>query len=228
MLTLEDFSIDVLSFELRYDNAYLLWDRAGALASRILEHEPRFRFLTAQPNSQTFETDDVKLTVELGLLRVFSRGSSAHQKLTSTAQAITDAATEILNLTSFSRAGYRSIYKRTFPDKAAAIKTLSPLAPTADSSLEGFKRTSFVSTNRMEDASRGMLATAKVEEQEINVTIPWEATKYVESMRRKNWVNILDCDYYTLGSTDRDAFNTETWLKYADKSIRQYWEKMPL
>lgn len=228
MLTLDDFSIDVLSFELRFNNAYLLWDQAGELAGRMLAREPQLRFVTAQPNQQTFETDDIKITLELGLVRVFSRGPGAFKKLTGTAQMLSDVATEVLNVTNFSRAGYRSVYRKTFSDKASALKALSPLSPSAGQPLQGFERTAFVTTNRMEDNTRGMLATAKVEEQEINITIPWEASQYFESLKRKDWIGVLDCDYYTLGSTDRDAFNTETWLKYADKAIRQYWGEMPL
>jgi hypothetical protein len=224
MLDLDEFVIQVLTFELRFENAYLLWDRAGEMASRFIDHDPAIRFVTAQPHQQIFETDDLHIVSELASLRVSSRGPNALKQLMDFGEVLALTTREVLRINTFTRVGFRNISRKVFPDRKTAVQTLSHVSESFGETTDDWERVGMHLSDRLESESRGFSATIKVEQQEVNLTIPWEASNRIDFKKQKEAVGILDSDYYTIGSVDHDAFNAETWIKFANRTVNQYWE----
>ena len=57
-LDLAQFDIEKVSFEVRYENAYLLWDRAGLIWSQARTKWPAIIMKHAEPNDTTFSLDN--------------------------------------------------------------------------------------------------------------------------------------------------------------------------
>lgn len=66
-MILDDFKLVNTIFQIQYDHAYELWDRAGAIARHLVKIWPDLKVSESQPQSQIFTSDDV--TVQTGLTK---------------------------------------------------------------------------------------------------------------------------------------------------------------
>lgn len=60
-MELSDFKIRQVIFEIRYDDAYILWDRAGAVSSDLTRIWPNLKLAEGTPNQQSLRSDDASI-----------------------------------------------------------------------------------------------------------------------------------------------------------------------
>jgi hypothetical protein len=227
MLDVDDLELESVAFELRFNNAYRLWDTSGLIWSEIASKHPELSVTNVQPNQQLFDTPNLQMSLELGLFRVISRGSDALDRVATISTDLYLALERHLGLTSFSRAGFRVVRSRSFETATEAISYCEGDRSDSQRPIKGLgPRVGFSSGNRYEGESSGLFATLKVEERNITINIPWEAIPYLAPVKKKLTFVVADVDYYTIGTIDRETLDVATWQNQANKAIRRYWEAL--
>lgn len=228
MKSLNDLVIEFYTLELRFEPAFLLWDRTGFIWTSVLDVMPGLKLSTVQPNQQVFETDDLQLTLELSQLRVISRGENALEELIKSASALTARATEMLKIHTFKRAGFRTVHTREFSSIEGALRYVDYIGPDESQTLgKQAVRKGYAHSERFETETAGIQAILRIEERELNFSIPWEIRRKLADLplARKSWNVIVDNDYYTIGLVDREGFDVATWVSQAWNAIQAQWRR---
>jgi hypothetical protein len=230
MIDYEDFDVEYITIELRYDPAFMLWDRSGAIWTQLRSQYPELRNQSATPVQQVFETPQTRATVELEKFFVQCRGSDAEEKSAEVAQAMLEACSEHLRLSILTRIGFREIRTHKFDGPEEALAAAGRAAPSqfAGNLLPSNKPLLFTSGMKQEGEKSGLGTYIKGEEREIKLGFPWELAHRFNNEKIKEYVLSLDSDYYTVGMTPRSALDIGEWAKQASRSIRKHWKTVLL
>jgi hypothetical protein len=227
MPAIDDLELETVSFELRYSNSYLLWDTAGIIWSKMLGKHPELTSVSGAPNQQVFDADTLQLTLEVGSCKVVGRGPDAIDRVAAVAADFYPIVAQHLTLTSFTRAGFRLIKFKAFTNSEEAMAFAQENGLVALDTPKGFgNKTAFATSHRFETETSGLFATLKIEEKQLNITIPWDGRFLLQSVNSKRTLFIADADFYTIGVIDRETLDIETWIRQASKGIRRYWETL--
>jgi len=125
-LNLSDFKIAQASFEVRYENAYILWDRAGQIWKRFSSIWPKLKPEKIEPSIAAFTLEpNFRLSVNLDKTFIADANpSSSLDNFIDMAHEFVTSAIQSLEITSLNRVGLRLIYEKTFPDKFEAANRL--------------------------------------------------------------------------------------------------------
>jgi hypothetical protein len=224
MNSIDDLPLDHCAFELRYNPAYHLWDHVGSIWSAMVAAHPGLKATATQPNQQTFETDTLKLSLEISALRVLGRGEHAVDEVAKKGRLLTQLACEGGKIDSFKRAGFRMIRIKSFESSAEALQ----FAGISNEGLANLgKKSQKVGcghSTRYEGENSGLQVTLRIEERELNFQAPWESLPFLPpKLERKEPILISDCDYYTIGIVEQESFDPETWVRQALKTIDTHW-----
>lgn len=227
MKSFEDFNIELCVFELRYTDAFMLWDVVGSVWTAMISKNPSLKVSFVQPNKQVFETEALQLAVEISVLRVTSRGPQAIDEVAKNASWLTRITSEKAKIDSFKRAGFRLIQTKPFSTSKDALRfanideqeTSMALGPDA-------RKVGFTSSTRFETERNGLQAILKLEERDISFTVPWESRPFFPaSLTHKEWILVADVDYYTIGTIEQESLDVETWVRQASKAIQRHWSE---
>lgn len=223
MLITDDLGLESITFELRFNNLYRLWDKVGTIWADLVARHSELVVSGVQPNQQIFEMTNVQVTLELGLFRVIGRGKECEEKVSIVSSDLFEILDRHLKPPSFTRAGFRIIKSKGFNTTQEAMA----FGDWEIDSIDRFRigeNVGFSSSRRYEGETKGLLATLKTEEKQINVNVPWEAAPYLKPYKEKKIYVVADADYYTIGVIDRDAFEVNTWMRQARRQVQRYWE----
>lgn len=188
---------------------------------------PDLTHVTAAPNQQVFDMDTVQLTLETGLLKVVGRGQDALEQVTTIAGSFYSVVVQHLNLSSFTRAGFRLITSKAFANSEEAMAFAHDVGLVSlDAPKALGKKVGFSTIHRFETETSGLWANARVEEKTLNIGIPWDGRSLLQPVKSKKMVLFVDTDYYTVGLIDRETLDVATWLGQANRVIRRYWENL--
>ncbi|MGA3316301.1 MAG: hypothetical protein ABSC64_07655 [Candidatus Korobacteraceae bacterium] len=120
-LSFADFSMSRAASELRYDNAYLIYDRTGQVIQEARGHFTNFKVTSATPNESTFLSDEGSFGLQLGSCRFISdKADASLESFGSSCKRYFDIVAELLDIRMFTRVGLRVITKKTTKDKEEA------------------------------------------------------------------------------------------------------------
>lgn len=221
-----DFQIETVTFEVRYDPALLLWDKAGAAWAEFVSQFPDLKSQTVNPSQVIFESRNVRAAVELQALRVSCRGANADRQVIEIGQALIRSFCDRLGISAFTRVGFRDIRTRIFPTSEAAIGEISSLIPRPfqSTSISDAKPTSISLSFKHEGEASGLTTALKLDVREIKVTVPWEVKDRIAESFPKEHVMSLDSDYFTIGTTRRETLSVEDWIRQANRTIVRHWK----
>lgn len=221
-----DWAVESVAFEMRFNDSYLIWDVSGELWAQLIERYPDLGHTTVAPQQQIFEAKNLQVTVETGLLRVVSRGEGAKDLTRRIGVDIFQLASRLLQLKTFTRAGYRITRGVLISDIDELHSSYSRFAPKNPNPFgEHAKLREFFVGNRYEVDTSGVYASIKLEKRTINVRIPWELGNHFDAMRKETHHLVSDADFYTIGSFERSSFDPEEWMSQAHRGIRRLWDK---
>lgn len=215
-----------LTFEIRYPNAYLLWDRSGAIwnaAERI------FRSIDAQkasPNNTTFHADNrYNLSVQIDKAYIIDNR----------AQSITDQISEFiclvidtLDIKSIERIGVRIQYAVDCKGKQEAASILAGfgLAPVPTNKVFDVEPMIVLPGYKVEgtDDQLGYLFQLYHRHRKIEIGAgPEVADLDIQGVNRETDQVLADIDLFTLIPTSSSAFRASDWLqkciRLADRDI---------
>jgi len=223
-LTIDDFKTYSATCEVRYGNAYLIYDRTGRILENLRDSFTDIQVVTASPPQTTFTSDEGTFVLELGACRFTSpkieKGGETFAKRCKT---FFDTVASELNISVFTRIGLRYIARKDFKDEEAARKAVASLELT---SLKPAKR--FNSSDgptevlfRWEDSQIGAFVRIKAETTSFKLNVPLEARDIVPNTERKTPGVTIDIDYYTMAPVEREQWEAEEWLRQRYRIIKK-------
>ena len=120
------FDLHSINFEIRYDRAYLLWDRAGTIWQKISGAHPNLKPREVNPGKVQVTIDQrFQLTIEIDktIVNVFLPPNNIEDYI-ELCDYVIPMLIEALQLTLFTRIGLRVIYRRNFQDREEASVAL--------------------------------------------------------------------------------------------------------
>jgi hypothetical protein len=223
-LTIDDFKSSNVTCEVRYKNAYLIFDRTGQVIEDLRESFTDISISVASPQQTTWTTNESTLVLELGACRLTSTClDKSGEAFAKRCKAFFDAVVHNLQINLFTRIGLRCIYRKEYKTVDEARTALEAMTLV---NLKPVKR--FNSSDsptevlfRWEDSQVGAFIRLKAESIEIKSTIPFELQDTVPSIDKKINSLTLDVDYYTVAPVDREQWDPEEWLPQKFRIIRK-------
>jgi hypothetical protein len=220
------FDLHSVNFEVRFDRAYLLWDRAGAIWQNIHKAYPNIKPREVNPGKVTMTIDQrFQLTTEMDklIVNVFLPPNNVDDYV-KLCEYFISMSIEILQVTLFSRIGLRSIYRRDFKNReeasAALISTKMMKIPEGmHFGIEGLPMLPRYSM-RWEGDKRGVQVNFQAQERKILVE-PVMGEPTVEGVDKDLFELIYDIDYFTIGTVEVGQFRASDWITNAMRVIRR-------
>jgi uncharacterized protein (TIGR04255 family) len=223
-LSFDDFKPLSITSELRYKNAYLIFDHTGHILKEIRESFSEINTVAATPQQSTFATAEGTFVIELGTCR-FTSGQPDKDAETFArhCKVFFDAVADQFQINIYTRIGLRYILRTEFKTEkeskdALASMMLANLKPTkrfnsSDSPTEVLFR--------WEDTEIGATVRLKAETTDIKMNIPPELQMYVPKFEKKIIGLTLDTDYYTVAPVERQQWDANEWLLQKFRIIRK-------
>jgi uncharacterized protein (TIGR04255 family) len=224
MLNIDDFAPFSVTCELRFKNAYLIFDRTGKILEDLREHFTELEISSASPQQTGFTAQEGTFGLEIGACRFTS------SKLDGTGEAFAkqgklffDTVVEQLNVTVFTRIGLRYIARKEFKSEEEAKVSLASLALANLGPTKRFN----ISENpieavfRWEDKDLGVLFRLKAETTTVKLSVPPELRASVPPLDKKIIGITLDVDYYTVAPVDREQWEPDAWVRQKLRMIKK-------
>lgn len=224
LLQIENFFLKRLTFEFRYEPAYILWDRSGRIWTQAKERWPDLINKSAQPNQTLFDVKD-KFSMGVELEKSFIITSKP--KLKEVGIHMNDFLNLVknnLDISSYTRLGARFIFEKKFNDKTSACEAFTSLniikVPTGKHfGIEG-KVVSPHCSYHWEGENIGIHGVLRTATQQFTIDVPF-GIEGIDQNERKEEVIIFDIDYYTKVPTNIGQFSVIDWIKHANHLVKR-------
>lgn len=223
---LSQFTLRQAVFEIRYKEAYLLWDRAGQLWEAANNKWPNLKWVDIKPAKQLFKLNDTyELNVELSKAHLSdTKPSSSLKNFIEHSESFLNLATQTLNISEFTRLGFRLIYIRDYPDKISAANSMLDTKMIKTPEGKHFNISGKVLlpmySLRWESETKGVRVTLQVQDKKIEFEAPI-GLKEVPSINLEKYELIYDIDYYTLAPIVKGQLKIKEWLSEAYQLIKR-------
>jgi hypothetical protein len=218
--------------EVRYDFAFLIFDRTGAICLESKNFYPELKVLQASPAATTFESSPYSFAVEQLQSRAFCRELRHDSKEFGEATAhFFEIVLEQLEVRVLTRIGLRQVYFQPFAgrDDADAVVRALKLQPGAADVYFGISNPAREVILRWESKDLGaMLHVASVPGNlALQVVDVLQSEKGIEKNHES--AVIIDVDFYTTASTLRSQWHPSEWVAQSShvvkKGIRGFLQK---
>jgi hypothetical protein len=108
--SMSDFRLRRVVCEARYDQAYLLFDRTGAIFHALKEDLKELKLLNATPTASTFESKEGNIAVEIAQTRLVGDRVTNLEVFGESCRKLFHVVTSYLEIKSFTRVGLRLLY----------------------------------------------------------------------------------------------------------------------
>ena len=226
-LDLADFDIDKVTFEIRYDNAYLLWDRAGLIWSEAQHQWPSLTVQRAEPNNTIFLLDRrYELGVELKRTFVNAyRPAADLGNFIDILEKFVPLVNRALELSRYIRIGFRLFYVKPFADAdgaSAAVLSTGQLRTPAGRHFNIDGKPLYPECFlRWEGKTTAVRVHLAARSRKLDFEPTPEAAKILDPVHSDKHEVLLDIDYYTLANVTIGQFRVKDWLTQAFHIIKR-------
>ncbi len=228
MLTFSSFQKSQIIFEVRYDGAYLLWDRAGSLGDFISRVFRDVRTERAAPNQQVFFSGKrFTLSVQFDRASItdFSPGSSWGESFEAF-EKLYGGVLDHLQLRMLNRVGTRFQYSRRFKSMEEARKQLDlfPWAIKPNSEIFRIRPDQVCSNLKVEgdDGEIGYTAQVYAATKRFELQVPPEAAALgADDLKHELSEIIFDVDCMTKKPIAVESFHVGEWLTGWQRAINK-------
>lgn len=212
--------------EIRFDNAYILWDRAGLVWSKVSSAWPNLKMGKAEPMVTTFVFDDrYELTLRLDKAHLIDlRPSSSLKEFMVNAELFVSLVADSLDITEFTRLGFRLIFSKKFQNKTEAANALISTKMISVPSGKHFNIEGKVLmpnySLRWEGDSTAVRVKLTAQDKKIDLNVG-PGVEEITPVHIERSEVIYDIDYYTLKNTKRGQLNVKEWISQAYHLVKR-------
>jgi hypothetical protein len=226
---ISDFKLQRLVVEIRYEPAFLLWDKAGSIGVELRNRFPATKVRIVQPNQQQFSLDK-KFAAGVQFDRTFLQGVyPAHnlEDIRTTSEAFFPIVIGALKISDLSRIGLLGVYEKRFESRELASEFVLKCQPSLRRggkffNVDGAKILDPEFFLRWEGDTMGCSIKLHSLEQRIEVEVPAELDD-IQPIDTKRNVALLEIDYYAHSSTPISKFNApaiiENWVRIIRRDL---------
>lgn len=226
MFDISSFRLDSAVLEIRYDNSFLLWDRAGSIWNSFTKKHPELKIEQAEPNKQRF-TDGKSFEYQIETNRAHvseKRPSSALDKFKNFSDHLCSAVSKEMEIEVFERVGFRIQYFLVCKDQENALSAflnMNLLRPPNEKvfGIEGNVKEGGLNI-RIEDEEIGTIVRIQVIKRKIHFNAPIEVPE-LESVEVEEWGVTFDVDYYTVRPIMVSQFKVRDWIEHTHRLVRR-------
>jgi hypothetical protein len=225
-IDLSNLKLTQATMEIRFQNAYILWDRTGLVWSKASSEWPNIKMGKADPMVTTFTLDD-RYEIALKLDRahlVDMQPSSSLKELMENSEIFVNLVADCLDITEFTRLGFRLIFSKKFQDKTEAANALIltkvmsvPIGKHFN--IEGQVLMPEYSL-KWEGESTGVRVKLSAQDKKIDLNVV-PGVEEITPLHIQHSEIVYDIDYYTLKNTKRGQLNVKEWISQAYHLVKR-------
>jgi hypothetical protein len=231
-LDLADFRLQSCFLEVRFANAFRLWDRAGQIATDLQVHFPKLQLDDPAPNNQRYMlAQGMPAEVKIGLAHMGSiYPDSSLEIFKTSADVFFGTVISALDPANFERIGFRIFFEKVFDTREAAATYLQAIAPQFHRrekyfNVEGGKILDGDLFIRWEGEAVGCAVKLLTQEKTLEIVVPAEFQE-VTSIEKKRRTVLVDVDYYAHAPTPTSKFKAsaviESWTKVIRRDLERF------
>jgi hypothetical protein len=230
---LDTFRLTSLVCQMQYAPAYVLWDRAGAIAKAITDIWPDVDIVEAQPQRQIFRSERVQIETALKFSTItLWQLDSIDRKVDQIKQTF-DVWKNELALKEVSRISSKATYIKDADSLEKANSELLALGLVPWPSGKVFdqpdhgEKNSFDLTYRFEDEKSFSTLRVRTEQIifELKLDPAFDPDAALERKKTKSRL-VVDFDRGVLGAVSTNTFRVEDWLKGFQHLLRRDVDKV--
>jgi hypothetical protein len=213
-----EFTIRQVVFEIRFEEAYEVWDRAGQINREFSELWPKIQLSEAEPNKQILKSDEVQLhtglrSCNIALLfpKTIAPNPANERRVSETFRVWRNA----LGFSKLTRVGTRVIMAKSFSSGNDAEQAIMSLGLTKTPKPPIFNHDTdpaWVDVRlHWQDEATSTQVRVHPEHHETEIKDP--AGDPAKREKRTTYSVVIDMDRATRGSTDTGKFDVVQWLK---------------
>lgn len=214
------------AFEIRYPNAYRLWDAAGSIWADAEARWPDIEVKDAKPNLTKFQIGNrIEMSVQLDRSHVVMAGAIQDEdELVRYANFIVESVRQ-LGVEKFTRIGLRLTFLKQYKTVSEAVDAFisTRMLSVPSGKHFGFDIDSVFPefTMKLEGGALGCTGILKVQTRTAGVEAPFGEEDMIKSEKTERHELAFDCDYYTRVDTLVGQFNPELWITQSVRVIRR-------
>ena len=226
-MNISEFTLQRAILEVRYEHAYLHWERAGSIWHTASKEWRGLEMRSVEPNATVFTWKNMYefgVSIERATARALYPGSSLKDEGYRVFDRFIELVSSTLEISDFSRIGFRAIFQKPCEsenDAAEQLLSLGLLKPPKGKhfGVSGdYTNLSFdVRCEGEELGSRVRISTLK-EEIDFDPPLGIDELKPLHTTRNKI---VYDVDYFTTAFTSVGQFKPLTWLPPVMQFIRR-------
>lgn len=231
-MILDSFKLETVVTQLRYVNAFELWDKAGAISRQLSAIWSDLRLVEVKPQQQILRGNGVDIQTGLTQSTVTLSGSkSLEQGKVQQMKETFEVWRDMLSLGSVKRISTRATYSKEFPTMKEANSALFALNlarwPTTKvfDQPETTERNGIEMLYRFEDENSFSLLQLKAEQLKFEVDLDPEWVDGPEIRKKKSRM-VIDFDRGLLGTVNAEKFRMDDWIKGFQHVLRRDIEKV--
>ena len=223
-ISVDDFKLISAVCELRYENAYLLFDRTGQICQEVKSHFTDCEVTSAAPNQTILKAKEGNLSVELKQCRVTSTSpDTSLETFAINCKNFFDSVSDNLMVKAFTRIGLRVVFRKDCSELEQAKTALNSLKLLNIPENERFGAASAPREMifRWDGTQVGAMLRLVAETGKIDVIFPPELEMEKSEIHKSITGLLLDVDYYTVAPVERSQWDAAAWIPRSLRTIRK-------
>lgn len=215
------------TIEIRYDNAYILWDRAGQIWSKASNAWDGLKASHVEPNISRFMIND-RFDVSVSLDRahlIDTKPTSSLKELIEYSPKFLNLVMDCLDVNKLQRIGFRLIYNKYFEDKELAANAIvsSKLMTVPTGKYFNIKGKVLLPSYSIvwEGESTAVKLAILARDRKVEFNAPSGLEEELPSVHSTKYDVAYDIDYYTINAVSRGQFNVKDWVEQAYHIIKR-------
>jgi hypothetical protein len=228
-ISVADFKIHRAICEIRYEDAYLLFDRTGRVLQEMKNGFTELNVIEATPTKTTARSTEGAFALELRQSRVSAENPDSNlDAFTTSSKRFFDIVVDSLEVKVFTRIGLRLLFRKDLQDLHGAKKDLDSLRlinlppqlryEAADQPEEVMFR--------WQSDQVGAMLRLKAEKGTIDVILPPELESAEPKIHKSYTGLVLDVDYYTVAPVERSQWDPSSWIQQSARIVRRDTDKI--
>jgi len=224
-LALTDFKMTQATCEVRYEDAYLIYDRTGHVFHEIRGSFTDLKVINASPPQTSFRCDEGTFALEVGQCRFRSqKGDTKREVYAGQCKRFFDSVVGNLDIKVFTRIGLRVLFRKDFDDLQHAETALNSLQLANLGPPERFG----IASNpeevlfRWQNQQLGTTLRFKAESGKIEIVLPPELEADKPEIQKSFNGLVIDIDYYTVAPVERSQWDASAWIPQSLRTIKKH------